>query len=152
MFQTITFYHSLVRWLVLLTLICCIVRAIKGYKSNAVFTRADDALRHWTATTAHIQLVIGILIYTQSPIVKYLWKNFSIAIKEKEFWFFGLLHILLMLSAIGVISTGSALAKRRQGDKEKFKTILQWYAAALIIIIVAIPWPFSPFAHRPYFR
>jgi hypothetical protein len=27
-----------------------------------------------------------------------------------------------------------------------------WFTAALLLILVAIPWPFSPFAQRPYLR
>jgi len=37
-------------------------------------------------------------------------------------------------------------------DKEKFKIMLLWYGIALIIILIAIPWPFSPLANRPYLR
>jgi hypothetical protein len=57
-----------------------------------------------------------------------------------------------MFSAIIVITIGSAMAKRKATDRERFKTMLTWYAIALLIIFLAIPWPFSPFANRPYFR
>lgn len=69
-----------------------------------------------------------------------------------EFTFFGMIHSLLMLVAIIVITFGSALAKRKTTDREKFKTMLYWFSIALIIILIAIPWPFSPLANRPYFR
>jgi len=57
-----------------------------------------------------------------------------------------------MLTAIVIITIGSALAKRKKTDKEKFKTMLVWFSAALLIIFIAIPWPFSPLANRPYIR
>jgi hypothetical protein len=57
-----------------------------------------------------------------------------------------------MIMAIIIITIGSALAKRKSSDKEKFKTMGLWFSIALIIIFIAIPWPFSPFANRPYFR
>jgi hypothetical protein len=57
-----------------------------------------------------------------------------------------------MFTAIIVITIGSAMAKRKATDRERFKTMLTWYAIALLIIFLAIPWPFSPFANRPYFR
>ena len=66
--------------------------------------------------------------------------------------FFGLIHILFMLTAIVIITIGSALAKRKPTDSEKFKTMLLWFSLALMLIFVAIPWPFSPLANRPYFR
>jgi hypothetical protein len=152
MFETLTFYHSTIRWLVLASLVYSIYRAYKGYFSYAPFSKTDNYVRHWTATIAHIQLIFGIVIYTQSPIIKYFWNNFDEAITNLDLAFFGLLHIILMLTAIVMITVGSALSKRRTTDREKFKTILFWFSVSLIIILIAIPWPFSPFANRPYFR
>lgn len=152
MYQTLLFCHSILRWLVLGSLLYSIFRAYKGYSTNSIFTKADNSVRHWTATIAHIQLVFGILIYIQSPIVKYFWKNFKEGIQNTEIVFFGLLHIFLMLSAIVLITTGSALAKRKVNDTDKFKTMFVWFSIALIVIFIAIPWPFSPLANRPYFR
>lgn len=152
MFQILTFCHSIMRWLVLVSLVYAIYRAYKGYASNSHFSKTDNAIRHWTATISHIQLVIGIILYTQSPIIKYFWSNFNEAIHNLDLTFFGLFHIVLMLTAITLITIGSALSKRKTIDKEKFKTILVWFLISLIIIFIAIPWPFSPFANRPYFR
>ena len=152
MYQSLTFFHSIIRWLVLASLLYAIFRGYKGYTSQLNFTKTDNAVRHWTATIAHIQLLIGIMLYTQSPIIKYFWHNFNEAIQNLDTLFFGLLHIILMLLAIIVITIGSALAKRKQNDKEKFKIMLVWFLISLIIIFIAIPWPFSPLANRPFFR
>ncbi len=140
------------RWLVLLSLFYSIYRAYKGYSYQLSFTRKDNLVRHWTATIAHIQLVFGILVYVQSPIVKYFWKNFKGGSQNLDMLFFGLIHIILMLAAIVVLTIGSALAKRRPADEQKFRTMLIWFSIALILIFIAIPWPFSPLANRPYFR
>ncbi|ANF52643.1 hypothetical protein A0O34_19940 [Chryseobacterium glaciei] len=152
MYQTLTFLHSTFRWLVLLSLISSLFIAYKGYFSNKNFSKIDDSIRHWTATIAHVQLILGITLYSQSPIVKYFWNNFSTAKESFDLLFFGLIHIFLMLFSIVLITIGSAVTKRKTTDKEKFKTMLIWYTIALIIIFIAIPWPFSPFANRPYFR
>ena len=152
MYQTLTFYHSFFRWIVLVSLAYSIFRAYKGYASKRSFTKADNAVRHWTATIAHIQLVIGIILYSQSPLIKYFWKNFNKEIHDMDIAFFGVLHIALMLTAIVLITIGSALAKRKQADSEKFKTMLAWFSFSLAIILIAVPWPFSPLASRPYFR
>ncbi|EJL75911.1 hypothetical protein [Chryseobacterium populi] len=152
MYQTLTFLHSIFRWLVLLSLLYAIFRSYKGYSSSRKFSKTDDSVRHWTATIAHIQLVLGIILYSQSPVIKYFWKNFTTAKESFDLLFFGLIHIFLMLFSIVTITVGSAMAKRKTMDKEKFKTILIWFTVALIIIFIAIPWPFSPLANRPYFR
>lgn len=152
MYQTLTFLHSTFRWLVLLSLIYAIFAAYKGYFSNREFSKTDNSVRHWTATIAHIQLILGIILYSQSPIIKYFWKNFGSAKESFDLLFFGLIHIFLMLFSIILITIGSALTKQKETDKEKLKTMLIWFTIALIIIFIAIPWPFSPLANRPYFR
>ena len=152
MYQTLTFLHSTFRWLVLLSLLYSIFRACKGYFSNKEFTKTDDFIRHSTATIAHIQLILGITLYSQSPIIKYFWKNFNEAKESFDLLFFGFIHIVLMLFSIILITIGSAVSKRKTTDKEKFKIMLMYFIIALVFIFIAIPWPFSPLAHRPYFR
>ncbi len=150
--QILLSIHSLMRWFVLISIIYSLFRAFWGLKNQTFFSKTDNAVRHWTATIAHIQLAVGINLYFKSPTVQYFLSNFKEACKNLEFTFFGLIHILLMSIAIIVLTIGSALAKRRKTDEEKFKTILVWFSLALFIIFIAIPWPFSPFAHRVFFR
>lgn len=152
MYQTLTFYHSIVRWLLLAGLAYSIFRAYKGFRSGATFSKIDNASRHWTATIAHVQLIIGILIYSQSPVIHYFWKNTKEAIQTLDTLFFGLIHIFLMLTAIVLITIGSSLARRKKDDHDKFKTMFTWFGIALFIILIAVPWPFSPLAKRPYLR
>ncbi|MBM7419973.1 MULTISPECIES: hypothetical protein [Chryseobacterium] len=152
MYQTLTFLHSIFRWLVLLSLLYSIFIAYKGYFSNKEFTKTDDFVRHSTATIAHIQLVLGITLYSQSPIIKYFWNNFNEAKESFDLLFFGLIHIFLMVFSIILITIGSSISKRKTTDKEKFKTMLIYFIIALVVIFIAIPWPFSPLSNRPYFR
>ncbi|MBX2952809.1 MAG: hypothetical protein KF870_09895 [Leadbetterella sp.] len=152
MYSTLLVLHSLTRWLVLIFLVYSICRAFVGYFGNKAFTKTDNAFRHWTATVAHIQLMIGMILYTQSPIVKYFWNETKVGLQNLDLTFWGLIHIILMLTAITVLTIGSAKAKRKLTDKEKFKTMLIWFSIALFIISIAIPWTFSPLSSRPNFR
>jgi len=61
-------------------------------------------------------------------------------------------HSVMMITAIVIITIGSAKAKRKLTDKEKFKTMAIWFTVGLVIILISIPWTFSSFASRPYFR
>lgn len=152
MYSVLIFLHSLMRWLVLISLIYAIWRAFGGYRHHKVFTVKDNVIRHWTATIAHIQLTIGILLYVKSPAISYFWHNKSNAIADLQISFFALIHLLLMLAAIVCITIGSAMAKRKAIDQLKFKTMLFWFGLALFLIVIAIPWPFSPLVSRPYIR
>jgi hypothetical protein len=152
MYPTLLVLHSLFRWLVLGTLIFSIYRAYVGFTKNKTFSKSDNSLRHWTATTAHVKFIIGITLYTKSPLIKYFLGNFKETIHVWETSFFGIIHSLLMLTSVVLITIGSAFAKRKKTDKEQCKTMLLWFSVALLIIFIAIPWPFSPLANRPYYR
>ncbi|MGJ1409184.1 hypothetical protein ACR78Z_05875 [Sphingobacterium thalpophilum] len=150
MHSTLLLLHSWTRWLVLGFLLYAIYKASIGYFKDTPFTKADDSVRHWTATIAHVQLMLGIMLFMNSQIAKGYWSSESF--QDFDMTFFGLIHVILMLASIVVLTIGSALAKRRTADREKFRTMLLWYSIALLIIFIAIPWPFSPLANRPYLR
>jgi len=152
MYAVLLFAHSLFRWLVLISLLLAVVNAYGGYTSRRKFIKRDNLLRHGTATIAHIQFMIGMVIYFNSPAVSYFQQDEANRSALSDPVFFAVIHIVLMLIAVILITMGSAFAKRKKTDREKFGTILFWFSAALIIILVAIPWPFSPLANRPYFR
>ncbi|UOQ52148.1 hypothetical protein [Hymenobacter cellulosivorans] len=150
MYSTLLLLHSLGRWAVLLSLLLGLVRAYRGWLGRHSFTGSDNAVRHWTATIAHGQLMLGYALYFSSPLVR------AFRLRDAEHdpgaLFFGLQHVLAMTLAIVVLTIGSALAKRRETDEAKFRTMALWFTAALLLIFLAIPWPFSPLASRPYFR
>ena len=149
MYQILLHLHSLFRWLVLISLIFAIYRAWRGYRGRKLFTRKDNTIRHRTATIAHIQLMLGFTLYFKSPFTR---APLKMMLQNMELSFFSIIHISLMLIAIVLITIGSGLSKRRIADEEKFRTMLIWFSIALFIILIAIPWPFSPFSQRPYFR
>jgi hypothetical protein len=129
-----------------------ILRAFTGWKKQKEFSQKDNFLRHSTATVCHIQLIIGLYLYSISPFPKYLFSNFPDAVHEREVRFFGIEHITMMLLAIILITIGSAKAKRKKIDEEKFKTLFIWFGIGLLIILSSIPWEFSPLTSRPSFR
>jgi hypothetical protein len=152
MYQSLLILHSLVRWLVLISLLVAIVRAYRGWLGNKRFLKADNTARMVAATTAHVQLVIGISLYFISPVVRYFLNYFKEAVHQREIRFFGMEHITMMLVAIVLLTIGSAKTKRKTTDRQKFKTMAIWFTIALLIILSSIPWHFSPLTSRPYFR
>ena len=137
MYPYFLFFHSLTRWLVLSSLLYSLARGFRGLALKKAFTPVDDAVRHITATIAHVQLVIGYFLYFEGP---------------HPGLFFRVIHVSLMTLAIVLITAGSSLAKRQAADRAKFRTMVLWFGLALLIIGAAIPWPFSPLAQRPYIR
>ena len=152
MYSILLASHSLLRWLVLASLLFAIGWAYRGWRSGRRFTGFDNSLRHWTATIAHVPLLLGVGLYFLSPRVDYFLHHFKEAVHERELRFFGMEHSLMMVLAIFAITIGSAKAKRQPHNAEKFKTMTIWFTIGLLIILSSVPWPFSPFTGRPYFR
>ena len=152
MYNIVLVTHSFFRWLVLACLLYTTVRAYQGWLTNQVFSRRDNFMRHTTATIIQIQLVIGLWLYFLSPIVHYFLHNFKEAVHQREIRFFGMEHITMMVISVALITVGSMKAKRKVTDQAKFKTMAIWFTVVLIIIFLSIPWQFSPFTARPYFR
>jgi len=150
MFSILLSFHSLFRWLIVISLLISILISIRGIFRRTLFSKRDNFIRHSTATIAHIQLFLGILLYTKSPQTGYFFSPSAVGFGEPGF--FAVIHVSLMLLAIIFITLGSAFAKRKDRPTDKYRTMLLWFCMALIMILVAIPWPFSPFAHRPLFR
>lgn len=152
MFSTLLALHSLFRWFVLISIVYSIFLGYRGWLKKRPFTSYDKWVRLITVSFAHIQLMIGGWLYFISPIVDYFLKNFSESMHQTQLRFFGMEHVTMMLVGIGVVTVGSSIARRKKTDEEKFKAIAIWYSIALFVIFTSIPWEFSPFTSRPYFR
>lgn len=152
MYQTLLTVHSFVRWISLALLVYMIIRAYSGWLSSGKFTSGDSSIRKWTITSLHLQLIIGIILYFISPITTYFIGHFSETVGTRSIRFFGMEHVIMMLAAIVIATIGSARSKRRAEDILKFKTLAIWLTISLILILAAMPWPFSQAISRPWFR
>lgn len=152
MYITLLAIHSLVRWLVLSSLLVAIYRAFFGWSSSKSFTTVDETVRLTMVTMTNIQVSLGLGLYAISPITAYFSHHFQVAVHTGELRFFGLEHAFMMIIATILISIGSVKVKKKGTDREKFRTMAIWFTLGLLVILIAIPWPFSPFAKRPLFR
>jgi hypothetical protein len=141
--------HSIVRWLVLAVLIFAVYKGFKGWINKNSFTNRDKTIRRVAASMVHLQFLIGIILYFVSPLTGYLISHFSIAVKNPVISFFGMSHTAAMLIAVVDITIGMILSKRAVTDTKKFSMMALFYSSALILMLIMIPWPFSPFAGRP---
>ncbi|SHL60059.1 hypothetical protein SAMN05444266_104128 [Chitinophaga jiangningensis] len=77
MYSFLLALHSLVRWLVVITMIVSIFNAYRGWLQARPFGAASRQLRIVTVTTAHIQLVLNVSLYIISPVVHYFLRHFG---------------------------------------------------------------------------
>ncbi|PKA15626.1 hypothetical protein CH363_13195 [Leptospira haakeii] len=152
MYPYLLIIHSHVRWVVLVVILISISLSLLGFLRRRSFGKIDDLFRILVISLSHLQLVIGFTLYFYSPIVRSFFANKAESILVPEARFFGSTHISLMIASVILLTLGSAIAKRKTENQEKFKSLLFWFITSLLLIFIAIPWPFSPFVERPYFR
>jgi heme A synthase len=129
--------HSGLRWLALALLLFAIVNAILKLKSGK-YEKGDKMLNLFAMVLLHIQILVGTILSFVTGKISYAegW------MKNPQYRFFGLEHILLMVIAVTLITIGRKKAEKAIDPAKKHKTILIWYVIVLVIIFLAIPWPF----------
>ncbi|MDQ6479017.1 cytochrome B [Dyadobacter sp. LHD-138] len=124
--------HSGLRYVVLGLLIAAVAIAYSNWQNNK---QGDSKVYLFALIATHTQLLIGLVLYTMSPLV-----NFG-EISNKVIRFYSIEHVFMMVIAIVLITVGRVRSKKLSGAA-KHRTVLYFYAMALIIILAAIPWPF----------
>lgn len=152
MYSILLFTHSCLRWVVLIVLIYSIYRFSIGIIYIRSFNKTDHLFSQLTDKLVQLQLVIGIVLYIVSPLLSGFWKQEEKFSEYTDQQFFGIIHTLLMFIAVALISIGISVSKRELSDHLKFRKLIIFFGLALGIILLAIPWPFSPLSHRPYIR
>ncbi|MCK8490756.1 MULTISPECIES: cytochrome B [Spirosoma] len=124
--------HSGLRWIALVLLVASVLSAL----AKSDYTDGNRKLYLFTLISAHLQLVIGLLLYFISPKV-----NFN-EISDKLYRFYTVEHITGMLIAIILITIGYSRSKRATNAASKQRLIAIFYGLGLLLILAMIPWPF----------
>lgn len=137
--------HSIDRWLIVLAALLAIIRAINGLSFKRGYTKQDNSIGMWFTIFLDIQLLLGIILY-------YLYtsgfQNISSLMGSQVTRFFGLEHVIAMVIAVVVAHIGRAMVRRAETAPQKHRRTLIWFGVTLLLIVLAIPWPFLPYG-RP---
>jgi hypothetical protein len=134
--------HSFLRWALLLLMLVSIVKAAMSTSGKNPYTSSDRKRTLFTMIAAHLQLVIGIILYLQSSVVQAGLSNMGAAMKTASLRYWTVEHISMMIIAIVFITIGNIRSKKMDTDASKYKQVLIWFGLALLVIIAAMPWPF----------
>ncbi len=125
--------HSGLRWILLLLLVATIFSTFGKRDGKVPFTAQDKKLSLFTLIATHLQAVLGLGLYFMSTKVDFSSTTMSSPVHR----FFTMEHTLMMLIAIILITVGYGHAKKANAKK-----VFTYYLIALIVILIAIPWPF----------
>ena len=135
--------HSLLRYIILILLVIAIFKSFSGWFGKKQYLPGDKRFALFTLISAHLQLVVGLVLYFISPTVKVGMADMGAAMKDTTLRFWSVEHIGMMLIAIILITLGYSLSKRGKDDITKHKRVALFFLLALIVIFMAIPWPWS---------
>ncbi len=136
MYETLQQIHTIVAYLVLLLLLIAVINSIAGLSSKREFTAKDRKLALFALIATHIQFLVGIIMYFNSPLgisVLGEMKNSALRLTSLE-------HPLVNLIAITLITIGWSKHKKVIESTKKFKTFTIFYGVGLLLILSRIPW------------
>jgi hypothetical protein len=153
MYNGLVHLHNVLRWVILILLIVAIIRHLSGMTGKKAFTAGDRKTDLFLMIAAHTQLLLGLYQWFVGPWgLKVLQSTpFGEIMKNPGYRFWIMEHNLGMLIAIIFITIGRGVVKKNIPDHSKHKRAFWLFLIALILILVAIPWPGRVGYGRPLF-
>ncbi|HUZ57439.1 MAG TPA: hypothetical protein VMU83_01495 [Hanamia sp.] len=149
--QILLVLHNLIRWLILIFAFWTIITAISGLAAKREYSSGDSRANFFFMLGMDIQLLIGMILYFTNGWFDSL-EHFSQSMRDPMVRFFTMEHSVMMIIAWILVHAGRVSVKKATTSKAKFKKTLLFFGIALLIILIAIPWPFREAVARPWFR
>lgn len=151
MYATLLYVHSYTRWAVVVTLILVTVRTARGWRLARPWSRGDELSHKALMIAIDWQFTFGVIMYLfVSPFSHTFFKNLGLGYRDPALRFFGLEHPLAMITAVSLVHFGRERSERASGSA-RHRTAFRWTIAALLLVAIAIPWPFLKYG-RPLLR
>lgn len=132
----ILFFHSLLRWALLLAVAVAGFAALNGWVRNGPVINWQRAVTIWAMILAHTQLLIGFGLYFMRM------DSFNgMAKDQKVYWKYE--HVSMMLIAIALITIGRLTSKKAKTERGKHMRVAIFYLLALVLMLWMMPWPFT---------
>lgn len=141
--------HNTTRWLILLTGAAALLVNYRGWITGADWRDEHHRTGRWFILCLHVQLCLGLALYLWSPLVSTAWQDLALAMSDRMQRFFSTEHPIQMLSAILIATIGHARVRRALTSRARFRRAAISYSVSLLLILTAIPWPFSSHS-RPW--
>ncbi len=149
--QVLLVLHNLLRWFILIFGIWTVLNAISGLTGKREFLPADNRSNFFFMLGMDIQLLIGLALYFTGAWFERL-QHLGENMKDANLRFFTMEHEFLMILAWILVHVGRVAVKKAAASSVKFKRSLIFFGITLLLILIAMPWPFREAVARPWFR
>lgn len=136
--------HSILRWLVLLSVATAGIVALRGYLAKAPIIVWERSVAILAMVLCHVQLLLGLVVYAMKFKTYSLMSNqgHQTMMTNAVIRYWKMEHIAGMILAIALVTIGRSLSKKATTEPGKQLRIAIFYLIALLIFLVMIPWPF----------
>lgn len=134
--------HSLLRWVALILLVVATAQAWRGFLAKQAWSDGHRRLGLFTMVAFDVQLLVGLMVFAASDLVKLAMANMGEAMRNPLLRFFAVEHTVMMIAAIALVHVGFAKAKRGSDDAQRLRAMALFFSVALLVVLAAIPWPF----------
>ncbi len=133
MYLLVLLAHSLVRWAVLAAAAWATLAALSGLRGRRAWTRRARLPGIVLAAVADIQLLLGLSLWLAlSPYA-------VTAAGRSHYWTFA--HPIAGILIVALVHVGSVKVRRALDDGSRWRTAARFYGAALVLAVLATPWP-----------
>jgi len=152
MYEVFLFIHGNLRWVVLVLAVLAVVKYYMGWMSKKPFSPMDKRISMFYTASLDTQLLIGLILYIfLSPVTKMAFSNMGGAMKSPVLRFWAVEHITMMVLVVIVAHVGSVVSRKAKTDTDKYKKGFIYFAISLVLILMAIPWPFREALGKGWF-
>jgi heme A synthase len=142
MYSTVEFIHEYWAYLTVLMVLLATLNALAGFFSKREYGPRDFRISLFALIVAHIQILIGLILYFVSPLGFQNISNIGMGavMKNSEFRLFAVEHPFVMILMAVFITIGYSKHKKKLLSHGKFKTLAIFYTIGLILLLSRIPW------------
>ncbi len=137
------------RWAVLIAGIVAIILAIQGLAGKRPVAKPHRLANLAFLISADVQLLLGLFSYAGSTLIAQAFSDFGTAMHTPQLRFFAMEHGLTAVLGIAALHIAYARAKRGPDDSARHRTIAIGFSIAMLLFILAIPWPWRALVGRP---
>ncbi len=130
--------HSALAYLFLIVMVMSILYFLVGLFTKKPFTKLSKGVALSALIVAHVQLLVGIVLYFVSPLGL---SNFSgDAMGDTTQRLYMLEHPLINIVGIALITAGYVLSKRASDLNTKYRLLVIYYTLGFGLVMLRIPW------------
>jgi len=134
--------HNITRWLVLLAGLWAIISSFSGLIGRRKWTSGDRTAGLAFSALFGIQLILGLVLYGVSPVVRAGIADYANAATQVKF--FTVYHLVIMFIAFILAQLGYSRSKKAVTDGGKFRIAAIFYTLSMLLTLMIIPWGFRP--------